>query len=401
MTSASTTGTGPIPASASRLPSLTGLRWIAALLVFGFHVATMRVVAEPDYQAVVDRLFTLGLSGVEFFFILSGFVLVWSFRDGEPRRRFLRRRLAKIYPNHLLMWAVVLLVGLWFADPVNLGAALGNLFLLQAWNPTPGYFYSVNTVSWSLSCELFFYLCLPFALPVLRRLRPAVLWAVVVAAPLLILALWPGQLLVPEESRWWFTQVFPVVRSLEFWMGVAAAELMRRGRWRGPRLTVASVIFVGTWFVAALWIRAEFWAALLAVAYLLVITAAADADVRGRRTPWRSRPMVWLGEVSFAFYLVHVFVMATVLRLTGHHGVGLPGWWGPLAVLGFLLVNLLLAAALHRYVETPMMRRLGPPRRPPARTASVPSPRPAPSDATAEPHGPARPIEYAGRRDRG
>ncbi|SCG76669.1 acyltransferase family protein [Micromonospora inositola] len=398
MTAAPTTGAAPAPAVASRLPSLTGLRWVAALLVFGFHVDTMRIVAEPDYRAVVDWLFTLGLSGVEFFFILSGFVLVWSYRDGERRRAFLRRRLAKIYPNHLLMWVVVLLVGLWFADPVNVWAALGNLALLQAWNPTRGYFYSVNTVSWSLSCELYFYLCLPFVLPVLRRLRPAALWAVVVAAPLLIVALWPGQRLVPEESRWWFTQIFPVVRSLEFWMGVAAAELMRRGRWRGPGLTAASLLFLATWAVAAQWIRAELWAGLLAVAYLLVITAAADADVRGRRTPWRSRPMVWLGEVSFAFYLVHVFVMVTVLRLTGHYGIGLPGWWGPLAVLGFLLVNLVLAGALHRYVETPMMRRLGPPRRARAQTLpTIPTQRPPGSAGGVAPRP--RPIEYAGRRD--
>ncbi|WSX88477.1 hypothetical protein OG799_17090 [Micromonospora sp. NBC_00898] len=88
-------------------------------------------------------------------------------------------------------------------------------------------------------------------LPVLRRLRPATLWAVVVAAPLLIVALWPGQRLLPEESRWWFTQIFPVVRSLEFWMGMAAAELMRRGRWRGPGLTAASLLFVATWAVTA------------------------------------------------------------------------------------------------------------------------------------------------------
>ncbi|MCW3815027.1 acyltransferase [Micromonospora sp. DR5-3] len=385
----------PTIVRAVRLPSLTGLRWIAALLVFGFHAGTMRIVAEPDYKAVVDWLFALGLSGVEFFFILSGFVLVWSYRDGEPRRTFLRRRLAKIYPNHLVTFVAALLVAFWFADPVAPWAALGNLTLTQAWNPTPGYFYSVNTVSWSLSCELAFYLCLPWVLPALRRTRPGVLWAVVVAAPLLILALWPGQRLVPEESRWWFAQIFPVVRSLEFWMGVAAAELMRRGRWRGPGLTPATVLFVATWVVAAQWVRAELWAALLAVAYLLVITAAADADVRGRRTPWRSRPMVWLGEVSFAFYLVHVLVMQTVLRLTGHWGEGLRGWWGPLAVLGFLLVNLLLAAALHRWVEMPLMRRLGPRRRdrPPAAPAVAPGepvevrvPRP-------------RSIEYAGRRD--
>ncbi|WP_406046043.1 acyltransferase family protein [Micromonospora sp. NBC_00898] len=132
MTAAPTTAAGPTPAAAGRLPSLTGLRWVAALLVFGFHVGTMRIVAEPDNQAVIDRQLSLGLSGVEFFFILSGFVLVWSYRDGERRRTFLRRRLAKIYPNHLLMFGVVLLVGLWFADPINVWAALGNLA------PAPG-----------------------------------------------------------------------------------------------------------------------------------------------------------------------------------------------------------------------------------------------------------------------
>ncbi|MFG2057273.1 acyltransferase family protein [Micromonospora sp. NPDC048930] len=389
----------PIPARPVRLPSLTGLRWIAALLVFGFHVGTMRIVAEPDYQVVIGKLFALGLSGVEFFFILSGFVLVWSYRDGEPGRTFLRRRLAKIYPNHLVTFVLALAIASWFADPVAPWAALGNLVLVQAWIPLDGYFYSVNNVSWSLSCELAFYLCLPLVLPHLRRARTGLLWAVVVAAPLLILALWPGQLLMPEENRWWFTQIFPVARSLEFWMGVAAAELLRRGRWRGPNLTLATLLFVATWVVAAQWIRAEFWAALLAVAYLLVITAAADADLHGRRTPWRTRPMVWLGEVSFAFYLVHVLVMTTVLRLTGNWGSGLPGWRGPLFALAFLLVNLLLAAALHRWVELPMMRRLGPPRR--ARVpAAVAPPVPAPAGPVALPT-PRRPVEYARRRDPG
>ncbi|MEW2375033.1 acyltransferase [Micromonospora sp. NPDC047812] len=364
MNDAATAAPAVRPASpASRLPSLTGLRWVAALLVFGFHVATMGIIAEPGQKAVVDWAFALGLSGVQFFFILSGFVLVWSARPTDTRRAFWRRRVAKIWPSHVVLWAVALAVAAWFADPVDRFVAVENLFLLQAWDPRPGHFYSINTVSWSLSCEFFFYLCLPLALPLIRRARPWALWAVVVAVPLLILALWPAQALVPEESRWWFTQIFPPVRSLEFWMGVAAAELMRRGRWRGPGLPLASLIFVATWVVAAQWVRAELWAALLSVAYILVIAAAADADVRGRRSPWRSRPMVWLGEVSFAFYLVHVLVMITVLRLTGDWGVGFTGWWGPAVVLGFLLVNLALAGLLHRVVETPMMRLLTP-RRP-------------------------------------
>ncbi|MGW4463334.1 acyltransferase family protein [Micromonospora sp. NPDC004704] len=365
----------------SKLPSLTGLRWVAAMLVFGFHVGTMRVIAEPDYHAVVSKVFTLGLSGVQFFFILSGFVLVWSARPGDTPLAFWRRRAAKIFPNHVVLWAAVLLLGLYWADPFNLKVAITNLFLVQAWNPTPGWFYSVNTVSWSLSCELFFYLCLPLVLPLIRRLRPGVLVAVIVAMPLLILSLWPGQLLVPEADRWWFTQVFPLVRSLEFWMGVAAAELMVRGRWRGPNLKVATVIFLLTWVAATQWIRAELWTTLLAAAYILVIAAAAEADVRGTWSPWRSRPMRWLGEVSFAYYLVHVFVVTSILRATNHQG-GFPGWQGPAAAVGFLLLNLVLAGLLYRFVETPMMRLLGPRRRPPSTSpppARVPR-QPGPTD---------------------
>ncbi len=223
------------PASAPpRLPSLTGLRWIAALLVFGFHAGTMRIIAEPDYKAVVDALFTLGLSGVQFFFILSGFVLVWSARDGDSRRTFWRRRIAKIYPNHLVLWGATLLVAAWFADPVLPAAALENVLLLQAWDPRPGWFYSINTVSWSLSCEFFFYLCLPFALPLLRRARPKLLWALIVVLPLLILALWPAQELVPEVSR--------LVVHPDLPAGAVAGVLVGRGGGRvdAPRALAGS-----------------------------------------------------------------------------------------------------------------------------------------------------------------
>nr|MDT0660437.1 acyltransferase family protein [Micromonospora sp. DSM 115978] len=398
---------GAATAQARRLPSLTGLRWIAAMLVFGFHVGTMGFIADPGYREVIAWLFTLGLSGVQFFFVLSGFVLVWSARPGERVGTFWRRRLAKIYPNHLVLWVLVVLLALYWADPLDLRVLLTNLFLVQAWTPAPGYFYSVNTVSWSLSCEVFFYLCLPLALPVLRRMPAWSLYAVVAAVPLLILALWPAQTLLPEAHRWWFTQVFPLVRSLEFWMGVAAAELMLRGRWRGPGLLPATVIFVVAWVAAIEWIPAQYWAALLATVYVLVIAGAADADVRGRWSPWRSRGMVRLGELSFAYYLVHVFLISTVLRFAGRTE-GLPGWQGPAAAVGFLLICLAVAWLLFRFVETPMMRLLGPRRLPPGAgsatsgpTPGNPSRIPAPRrpEDTSPPHrprsdpasGPARP----------
>jgi peptidoglycan/LPS O-acetylase OafA/YrhL len=349
----------------TRLPSLTGLRWVGAMLVFGFHVATLGVLADPAPREFLGGLFRLGLSGVQFFFILSGFVLVWSFREGDSGATFYRRRIVKIFPNHLVLWlAMIVLAVLWWGDPVDPVVAGLNLILAQAWVPTPGWFYSINTVSWSLSCELFFYLSLPLVLPTIRRLPVWALTALTAALPLLILAMWPGQLLVPEESRWWFTQVFPLVRSLEFWLGVTAAELMLRGRWRGPNLPVSLGVFAGAWVVCATgWVPAPLWTTVLAVAYILVIAAAADADVTGAWSPFRNRPLVWLGEISFAFYMVHVFVINGLMRATGH-GAGFSGWAGPAAFTVLFGLCLLSAALLYGYVEKPAVRALGPGRNP-------------------------------------
>jgi peptidoglycan/LPS O-acetylase OafA/YrhL len=389
-----------LDAARSRLPSLTGLRWVGAMLVFGFHIGTMGVMSDPTPKAIVSRVFGMGLSGVQFFYILSGFVLVWSYRDGEKRWTFYRRRMAKIFPNHVVLWlAVILLVGLWWGDPIKPGAAVLNLFLLQAWHPGMGWFYSVNTVSWSLSCELFFYICLPLVLPLIRRMPVRALQAVMFLLPfVMLIAIYPGQLLVPEPARWWFTQVFPVVRSLEFWLGVVVAELAMRRRWNGPNLPVALGVFVAAWVVCTYgWAPAEMWPAVLATAYIVVIAAAADADIRDLWSPFRTRPLVWLGEVSFAFYMVHVFVVTSTLRaLERMDGFG--GWAGPAAAVALTGMCLGSAALLFRYVETPMMRVLGPPRRSrsAARTpaqASVPAQVPAqasvPARASAQAQVPA------------
>lgn len=358
--------TEPAKSDRSRLPSLTGLRWFGAMLVFGFHVGTMGIMADDLPRTVVARLFGMGLSGVQFFYILSGFVLVWSFRTGEKRRTFYRRRMVKIFPNHVVLWAAfILLVGVYWGDPIKPVVAVLNLFLLQAWFPGNGWFYSINNVSWSLSCELFFYLCLPLVLPWIRRMPVRALQVATGVLPVLMLfAIMPGQLLVPEPDRWWFTQVFPLVRSLEFWLGVFAAELSMRGRWHGPGLPVSLGVFGAAWWICSYGLLpAEMWTTVLAIAYIVVIAAAARADVENLWSPFRNRPLVWLGEVSFAFYMVHVFVVTSVMRaIERTHGFS--GWAGPAAVLGLTALCLLSAALLYRYVEQPMVRVLGPRRRP-------------------------------------
>src|SRR3954466_10818588 len=99
----------PTPPAIDQLRSLTGIRWLAALLVFAYHVHVIRYFRDGPAGTVVDWLFGAGVTGVSFFFVLSGFVLAWSARDGDPPRSFWLRRIARVYPVHLVTALTALL----------------------------------------------------------------------------------------------------------------------------------------------------------------------------------------------------------------------------------------------------------------------------------------------------
>ncbi|MEU1166159.1 acyltransferase, partial [Streptomyces sp. NPDC005921] len=157
-------------APAPSLPSLTGLRWMAAVLVFGLHVHNFRYFGGTGGR-FVSWGFEAGASGVSFFFVLSGFVLMWSARPGDRASRFWWRRVARVYPVHLVTMAVALVMA--FTLPrqprPTLPQGLADVFLVHSWwRP---WWQTLDPVSWSLACEAFFYAAFPLLALVLRRLE--------------------------------------------------------------------------------------------------------------------------------------------------------------------------------------------------------------------------------------
>jgi peptidoglycan/LPS O-acetylase OafA/YrhL len=347
------------PSRTAQLDSLTGLRFIAAFTVFGFHVGVGGLVDQGRVGAIQDLIFGQGAAGVSFFFVLSGFVLAWSARASDTAPRFWRRRIAKIYPNHVVTWFIALAALLAAGTTVTLSAALPSLFLLQAWVPDPAVFFGVNTVSWSLSCEVFFYALFPLLYRWIIRIPGRWLWSAAAGA---LATIWLVPLLVqllPSSYHYWAIWILPVARLPEFCAGMLLALVVLDGRWPWRRVWPAAVLTAFA-YLTCRWLPEDIRiVAASAIPLALLVAAVGAADAAGRPSFLRSRWAVWLGQISFAFYLIHQLTLRLVGRAAGtNHGM--------LAEFGLALMALAIAVVaswlLYRYVELPGVRLLGRPR---------------------------------------
>lgn len=354
----------------SRLDSLTGLRFVAALFVFFFHASLTKIIgfnpyADETVVSVFQRLFSVGgWVGVSFFFVLSGFVVTWSARPGDPATAFWRRRIVKIYPNHAVTWLLALLV---FSGPVTaLSAAIPNLLLIHSWIPDINIFLGMNGPSWSLCCELFFYLSFPFLFRLVERISPSKLWfwAVAMVAGLALTQIAvahfvPGEPQIAEYpislEQWWVAYFLPPLRLFEFVLGMLMARILKAGLWPHIPMAVASAIMLGGYIAAGL-VPFQFSLNLATIAPIaILITALADRDTLGESSIFAGRTFVKLGEISFGFYMIHLIVMTAVtILLAGQH---FTFFTATVIVATTLLASILAGWCLFTFVEQPAMKR--------------------------------------------
>lgn len=363
-----------------RLESLTGLRWFATLGVFLSHVNIL--LPLPHTRGA----FSLGESGVSLFFILSGFVLTWNWLPRDTPAAFYGRRFARVWP----LLAVAVALPTLFAATSSGGPRVTHLLLIsfsavllvQAW--VPGWILlGASPVTWSLSCEAFFYGIFP---ALVRRMYAARARTLVLLVCGAVAALWAVRiglwLACPPVRRVTsldgygpavFCLYSPVSRVPQFLIGMAVAVGVRRG-WRAvPVRTATAALLVP---LTVLWLLrgCAFRSAVLfdgtdtaTTPFLaLLIAALARRDLDGGRSFLRSRPLVRLGQWSYAFYLFQFTVLLPV-ALAANPGRQVADFFtDPLApdsgYLGYALlglgITLAVSAAFHRFVEHPLERRL-------------------------------------------
>jgi peptidoglycan/LPS O-acetylase OafA/YrhL len=331
-----------------RLDALTSLRWFAAFAVLLRHIWG-RTDLVSQAGTIGHHFFRQGVVGVSFFFILSGFVLTWSHVANDTPRSFYGRRIARIYPAYAVAAACTALLFISQHRSIG-GRGIFTFTLLQAWVPKGTYHFALNSVSWSLSVEMFFYLAFPFVLPIVMRVplnRRRVLMALCVLGPLLIAV---GLRPHPGDTSYWFMYVFPPVRMLEFVAGILLALEVRDGTWPRLALLPAIVIALGGYVAAGYVPEPLMWTAIAVAPFIALIGAVAQANVATPTGVLHLRPLVWLGEASYAFYLVHLTVIEFLLDHVSGKTTGLLA----------LPLGIAAAALLHELIETPFERRLRP-----------------------------------------
>lgn len=346
----------PRSGRAVRLDSLTGLRFFAAFAVLLLHVGEFAAVPA------VTRYTLYGQLGVSFFFVLSGFVLVWSSRASDTAGRFYWRRFARIWP--LLMVTTIIAIPIFYQGrgiPMDLGAIVLSFVLLQAWFPDSSIYQAGNPAAWSLSCEAFFYAVFPALAPRFARLgNRGLLMAgsAAVVGALIVAVIAQDHLARPDSV--WLLYISPIFRLFEFMLGMLVATAIKRG-WRPKWSLGTAVLLVVLWVVVLADTKPKlssgiqaavqdlYWV-VPAVLFMMVIAAAAQRDLDGRPSILRSKILIKFGEWSYALYLVHATL---IYFLVQHVGIRPPANSNVFWVVAVAAAAIILAGLLYTLVEHP------------------------------------------------
>jgi peptidoglycan/LPS O-acetylase OafA/YrhL len=307
---------------------LDALRGIGALCVLVFHYSTRFHELFPQ-AAHVPFSFPGGNYRVLLFFTISGFAVFFTLDRIGSVADFVVNRIARLYPAYIVAMLLTLSIE-YLAEASQLligpAAILANVTMLQGFAFLP----EVDGAYWTLTVEIAFYFCMiaMWKWVGTKWLEPMLaLWLAVRG----IYGLWPD---MPERIVMLF-----VLRYVPFFIiGMLSYRVWAGQRRWGQQLPYAALALLS---VAAM----ESWDVTLVACLLLASFAALIA---GRMRWIAARPLLWIGGISYSFYLIHQHVGFVVMLKLAE--LGYSPW---IAFLAAFVIALTLGTAINRLVERP------------------------------------------------
>ncbi|MEO5755168.1 MAG: acyltransferase [Chthoniobacterales bacterium] len=350
-----------------RISQLDGVRGIAIILVLLWHYVRCELVDGPQTHFLMTAL-SLTWSGVDLFFVLSGFLIAGILIDHRNSANYFKvfylRRVCRIFPLYFLLLG--LFVGL-SSTPISKIPWFAWLFQ----SPLPIWSYATFTqnifmglrgnfganglgVTWSLAVEEQFYLIVPILIYCFPRRRLFCIFVIAVLSAPVLRCAFPG----------FHTEVNTPWRSDSLLSGAALAVLVRWHPFisavRRNRGFLVALVFMLLGGTLVMTVRPQhfgaflhFWLAGLYTAFILMAFVGTETNA----LRWLSSPiLVWFGQLSYGIYMFHQPIAAVVHGLIRH---GPPKMRAPFDVWVTLLalcVTLVLAALSFRFFEGPILR---------------------------------------------
>jgi len=306
---------------------MEGMRGFAVFLVFLVHYATLVdpwIAAAPGLQALAKALHTIGNTGVDLFFVLSGYLIYGSLLSRpSTMRRFMFRRIERIYPAFIAVFVLYVILSFIFPEQSKIpnGAAAGTIYLLKNFFLLPGLFpiEPMIAVAWSLSYEMFYYLAIPVLIDALALRRRSTAWrvcmfVVAVVATAAYCAVFEGH-----------------VRLLMFVSGILLWEATTSKTLSSPTSGTALAALVSGLLATLLPVSGAagltFKVLILFGAFFVLCFSCFEQPHSwlGRAFSWT--PLRWLGNMSYSYYLLHGlalkagFLVVAAMLPTGKHEV--------------------------------------------------------------------------------
>jgi len=364
-----------VPSKSNRenLPALTSLRFFATALVLLQHGSEL---FGFDKRLALTDIGTW--QGLTCFFVLSGFILTYCYPELTDDRsiiKFIGARIARIWPSYAM--AIILFI-LAFPSSMKAPGALSylvaNLTMTQAWFFNRAYFTAFNTPSWSLSVEMFFYICFPYFLRSLQTTwLPKLTFSVLLALACIALCTFEQypNFVAFGSSAPPLVNICPLSRLFEFVLGMSTGMFFLKSarphisKLKGTVLEFSALALVTlSLFSPRLWqlsasmqwasaIRCWFIYGGVAPAYAALIYALASRNgALGRLL--NIKPLTYLGELSFSLFLFHYPVYLFMTNFT-QIVQGRQAWFCMVSWLGCTFI----ASAINfELVEKPCRRRI-------------------------------------------